>query len=56
LVLSVGVWVASRGQGRSGGSGGYAVWILVPFILLICGVGVWLVVQAIRFTGFDLMR
>ncbi|HEY1447622.1 MAG TPA: hypothetical protein VGF33_03730 [Caulobacteraceae bacterium] len=51
LLLGV-VWLVRRGRG----SGGYAVWITVPFILIICGGAVWLVVRAIRFTGFDILH
>jgi len=46
---------APRG-GRSGGSGSYAVWILVPFIVAICGVGVWLVMGAMGTTNFNLLH
>lgn len=52
----VGVWIATGGRGRGGGSGSYAVWILVPFILAVCGAGVWLVVGAMRSTNFTLLH
>ena len=54
-----GLWyVATDGRlrGRGGGSGSYAVWILVPFILAICGAGVWLLVRAMGVTNFNLLH
>jgi hypothetical protein len=51
-LLLVVVWLVRRGRG----SGGYAVWITVPFIVVICGAAVWLIVGAIRFTGFDVLH
>jgi hypothetical protein len=44
------------GGRRIGGSGGGAVWILLPFILVIAGIGVWILVGAIRFTSFDFLH
>lgn len=41
---------------RGGGSGSYAVWILVPFIVAICGGGVWLLVRAMGSTNFSLLH
>ena len=46
---------APRGA-RSGGSGGAAVWVLAAFILAVAGLGVWILVRAIRFTGFDFLH
>jgi hypothetical protein len=50
------LWIATSGRGRGGGSGSYAVWILVPFIAIICGAGVWLVVRAMGSTNFSLLH
>ncbi|HEY2481479.1 MAG TPA: hypothetical protein VGI30_04700 [Caulobacteraceae bacterium] len=50
------LWAVNRGVQGSRSSGGYAVWILVPFVVAVCGVGVWLLIGVIRSTGFDLMR
>ena len=52
----VGVLWLATGWRRGGGSGGYAVWILVPFILAICGAGVWLLVKAVGITNFSLLH
>ncbi len=54
-VVTAGLWFATEGRGRGGGSGGYAVWILVPFILAICGAGVWLLVRAMG-SNFGLLH
>jgi len=50
------LWIVTGGRGRGGGSGSYAVWILVPFIAIICGGGVWLVVRAMGVTNFSLLH
>jgi hypothetical protein len=50
------LWAVNRGVQGARSSGGYAVWILVPFVAALCGVGVWLLIGVIRSTGFDLMR
>jgi len=53
------LYVATGRRGRGGGGGGsgsYAVWILVPFILAICGAGVWLLVRAMGATNFNLLH
>ena len=50
------LWLATGARGRGGGSGSYAVWILVPFILAICGAGVWLLVRAVGSTNFSLLH
>jgi hypothetical protein len=46
LLLGV-VWLVRRGAA----SGGYAVWITVPFILILCGAAVWLIVRSMQFMG-----
>ncbi|HEV7157406.1 MAG TPA: hypothetical protein VGN38_03515 [Caulobacteraceae bacterium] len=48
--------VISPGGRRIHGSGGGAVWILLPFLLVVAGLAVWVVVGAIRFTGFDILH
>jgi hypothetical protein len=50
------LWLATGVRGRGGGSGSYAVWILVPFIVVICGAGVWLLVRAMGITNFSLLH
>jgi hypothetical protein len=50
------LWLATGVRGRGGSSGSYAVWILVPFILAICGAGVWLLLRAMGSTNFSLLH
>jgi hypothetical protein len=61
LVLAVGTGVAlflllGPRQQRGPGSGGAAVWIVVPFILGIAGFVVWILIRTIRTTGWDLLH
>ena len=61
MVIAAGVlmgvlWLARGGVRAGRGSGSYAVWILVPFIVIICGVGVWLLLGVIKSTSFGLIR
>lgn len=48
--------ISPGGRRIGGGSGGGAVWILLPFMLVIAGVVIWVLVSAIRFTGFDFLH
>jgi hypothetical protein len=50
------LWILAGERARTGGSGSYAVWILVPFILAICGAGVWLLVGTLGVTNFNLLH
>ncbi len=54
LVIAVAASTMSPGgPRRRRQSGAVAVWILLPFFLLVAGFGAYLLSKAIKFTGFD---
>jgi hypothetical protein len=54
-LVTAALWFVTEGRRSGGGSGGYAVWIVVPFILAICGAGVWLLVRTMG-SNFGLLH
>ena len=51
-IIVIGAVAALFSGGKDRGTG-LAVWILLPFFVAAAGLGIWLLINAVKFNGYD---